>query len=184
MSSSYPKYYMGGQVCSWKVEGRRNELVLIKVLDLHLEEMGLGCGDVLTLGGRISLCGELESMIIYTSDIPVYITLNTSQNTQYIFPRRGFLLEYITLSCSAQKLFPTYSLIYSNQTHATYQCNPGWVFRDTFLSTQTVLCYLDQVQLPVNCVQGRAEQSKLTYFSCCHFDKNKNFYDTKNLSQF
>ena len=79
MSNSYPKYYMGGQVCSWKVESSRNQLVLIKVLDLHLEETGSGCGDVLTLGGRVSLCGELETKIIYASESPVYITLNTSR---------------------------------------------------------------------------------------------------------
>ncbi|XP_023336158.1 uncharacterized protein LOC111707306 [Eurytemora carolleeae] len=152
MSNSYPKYYMGGQVCSWKVESSRNQLVLIKVLDLHLEETGSGCGDVLTLGGRVSLCGELEAKIIYASESPVYITLNTSSNTQYIFPRRGFLLEYITLSCTPPRLFPTYSLIYSNQTHATYQCTLGWVFKDSSMSTATVLCSQGEIQVPQDCI--------------------------------
>ena len=43
MSGSYPKYYMGGQVCSWKVLLRQQQQLLIRLVDLHLEEGGSGC---------------------------------------------------------------------------------------------------------------------------------------------
>ena len=139
MSTSYPKYYMGAQVCSWKVEVEPQELVLVTVVDLHLEGSPQ-CRDVLKVNQELSLCGELRTKTMYISDSSVFLTFNTSASHQYIYPSRGFLVEYTTLSCTPPPTLPTSSLLYSNQTHATYRCNQGLLFQHSQLPTHTTLC--------------------------------------------
>ena len=146
MSTSYPKYYMGSQVCSWKVMVEdQAQLVLVTLVDLHLEGAGQRCRDQLSLGAgggsdQLALCGELRTKVQYISDSSVLVSFNTSASQQYIHPSRGFLLEYTTLSCSPPPSLRNAPLLTSNQTHATYRCHSGLVFNHSRAATATLLC--------------------------------------------
>jgi hypothetical protein len=164
LPASYPKYYLGGQSCSWQVKGptaaattRSGQLIVLRVLDLQLEAGGGGgggCEDRLTLNRNLSLCGELMTELVYSAtERSVLVSLNTSgSNSQYLVPKRGFLLEFLSLSCPAPPANPSgdgsVRLLQSNQTHATYACRQlGAVFPDTRQRMRSVLC-LDSVLVP------------------------------------
>jgi len=169
LPASYPKYYLGGQSCSWQVRaaaGRGGQLIVLRVIDLHLEAGGGGhsghCADRLTLNRELSLCGELMTEVVYTAtDRSVLVSLNTSgSNAQYLVPKRGFLVEYLSLGCPTPPPSPggtgSVRLVQSNQTHATYACRqPGAVFPDTRQRVRSLLC-LDSVLLqplpPLSCL--------------------------------
>ena len=172
LPASYPKYYLGGQACSWQVRaaaGRGGQLIVLRVIDLQLEAGGGGgCEDRLTLNRDLSLCGELMTEVVYmAAERSVLVSLNTSgSNSQYLVPKRGFLVEFLSLSCPAPPASPGgggVRLVQSNQTHATYACRqPGTVFPDTRQRVRSLLC-LDSVLVqplpPLTCVHQPAEES-------------------------
>jgi len=167
LPASYPKYYLGGQSCSWQVRaaaGRGGQLIVLRVIDLQLEAGGgnSGCEDRLTLNRDLSLCGELMTEVMYTAtERSVLVSLNTSgSNAQYLVPKRGFLVEFLSLGCPTPPPSPrgtgSVRLVQSNQTHATYACRqPGAVFPDTRQRVRALLC-LDSVLLqplpPLTCL--------------------------------
>lgn len=115
LPASYPKYYLGGQACSWQVRtaaGRGSQLIVLRVIDLQLEAgpAAGGCEDRLTLNRDLSLCGELMTEIVYTTpeqQRSVLVSLNTSgSNSQYLVAKRGFLVEFLSLGCPAPPLSP------------------------------------------------------------------------------
>ena len=68
MSSSYPKYYLSGEQCHWRLIIAPHQSLLVTLLDLQLRGVVTGqCRDGLTLDNKITLCGELRSELHYVT---------------------------------------------------------------------------------------------------------------------
>ena len=69
MSPSYPKYYLAGEDCVWRVRLAPHQSLLVRLLDLQLRGGGGGCRDRLVVGGgRAALCGEQGAELHWVQD--------------------------------------------------------------------------------------------------------------------
>ena len=154
MSKAYPKYYMGGQSCTWHISVPPSQVLLLRVLDLQLRGLSSEgvCDDSVTIDYKAVVCGELDSQFHYISNIGrAVITFKTATDSQYIYPHRGFLVEVIPVGCSP--LLPSSQskayLVYHNQTHATFQCRGRYVFSGSLSPTTTLLCTGHEYHAPL-----------------------------------
>ena len=156
MTPSYPKYYLSGEQCSWRLSLAPHLSLLVRVMDLQVRGPAHGqhrCQDGLTLDNKITLCGEQMSELHYvTSSNAVNINFHIGQDYQYIYPMRGYLLQLTPIGCSAPASSRHMSLVHFNSTHAQYSCTQqGFVFQDTSLPTETLICvgnHYDKVLSP------------------------------------
>ena len=71
MSPSYPKYYLAGEDCVWRVRLAPHQSLLVRLLDLQLRGGGGGggCRDRLGVGGGgAALCGEQGAELHWVQD--------------------------------------------------------------------------------------------------------------------
>ena len=145
MSKAYPKYYMGGESCTWHISVPPSQVLLLIVLDLQLRGLSSKgeCDDSLTIDYQAVLCGELDKQLHYISNNGrAVVKFKTTSNSQYIYPQRGFLIEIVPLGCDPYQPSPSSNayLVTHNRTHATYQCRRQYLFPVTLSTTTTLLC--------------------------------------------
>ena len=145
MSKAYPKYYMGGESCTWHISVPPSQVLLLIVLDLQLRGLSSTgeCDDSLTIDYQAVLCGELDKQLYFLSTTGrAVIRFNTATHSQYVYPQRGFLIQVIPVGCDPSQ--PSAGsgayLVSHNQTHATYHCTWHHVFPPTLSPTTTLLC--------------------------------------------
>ena len=143
MSRTYPKYYLGGDSCTYHISVPPSQSLLVIVRDLQVRGLSGGeCEDSLTIDYHTVLCGEIDSQLYYTSHTGRAVLMFSTTTGYTILPNRGFLVEIVPVGCTP----PTPSshsrvfLASHNQTHATYQCWWHHVFPSTMSSTTTLLC--------------------------------------------
>jgi hypothetical protein len=80
MSKAYPKYYMGGESCTWHISVPPSQVLLLIVLDLQLRGLSNKgeCDDSLTIDYQAVVCGELDKQLHYISNTGrAVLTFNT-----------------------------------------------------------------------------------------------------------
>ena len=86
MSQSYPKYYLTGEDCSWRVRIPPHQSLLIRILDIQVRGPGLDsspCVDTLGLDSKVDLCGEVARELQYvTNTNMVSITFSIGKDHQ------------------------------------------------------------------------------------------------------
>ena len=145
MSKAYPKYYMGGESCTWHISVPPSQVLLLIVLDLQLRGLSNKgeCDDSLTIDYQAVLCGELDKQLHYISNNGrAVVKFKTASYSQYIHPQRGFIIEIVPVGCSPVPPSPQSNayLVSHNQTHAAYRCREGYVFQTTLSPTTTLFC--------------------------------------------
>ena len=143
MSKAYPKYYMGGESCTWHISVPPSQVLLLIVLDLQLRGLSNKgeCDDSLTIDYQAELCGELDKQLYYISNNGrAVVKFTTASYSQYIHPQRGFIIEIVPVGCSPVPPSPQSNayLVSHNQTHATYRCREGYGFPATLSPTTTL----------------------------------------------
>ena len=145
MSRAYPKYYMGGESCTWHISVPPSQVLLLIVLDLQLRGLSSKgeCDDSLTIDHQAVLCGEMDNQLHFIASTGrAVLRFKTATDSQYVYPQRGFLIEVIPVGCEPSQ--PSAGsgayLVSHNQTHATYQCTRQHVFPPTLSPTTTLRC--------------------------------------------
>ena len=147
MSRAYPKYYKGGEKCTWHISVPAHQVLVVMVMDLQVE-----CGDNLTIDYHTVLCGEIDRQVHYISPNNS-ATLVFSTGHHSVYPYRGMLVQIVPVGCTPVVPGNHAYLVHHNKTHATYHCIPHHVFHTTLSHTITLLCTGHAYNIPLpHCV--------------------------------
>ena len=147
MSRAYPKYYKGGERCTWHISVPAHQVLVVIVMDLQVE-----CGDTLTIDYDTVLCGEIGRHVHYVSPSNS-ATLVFSTRHHSVYPYRGILVQIVPVGCTPVLPSNHAYLVHHNKTHATYHCIPHYVFHTTLSHSINLLCTGHTYHIPLpHCV--------------------------------
>ena len=150
MSRAYPKYYLGGETCTYHLSVPHHQVLLLLVLDIQLpglDSEGAQCGGTgLNIDHRAVVCGELGRQFHYVSSSSRAVL---SYASHYVHPYRGWIVEIVGVGCDPDTTAPHTYLASHNHTHATYHCIAGYVFHTTLSPTTTLVCAGDTYHTPL-----------------------------------
>ncbi|XP_017774864.1 PREDICTED: uncharacterized protein LOC108561440 [Nicrophorus vespilloides] len=156
----YPKFYLGGDDCRWRISAPPMQKIKLTILDLSLigtsnsPESCLDVFEVKEYENKIFVsCLEQEppAVIVSVGDV-LEINLRATEN---LIAKRGVLFHYTAIGCPTPNSPADGYLVHRNDTDVLFTCCVGFAFPDSLQREKRLKClgHSWNYQLPLpNCI--------------------------------
>ena len=144
-SPGYPRYYLGGIDCVWKLVAKIGQTIKVTIVDLSLRENDYQCEDTITIQEdertHHSTCEGLHSPLSMESETSeLEIRMKTMESKQQIYLKRGFMLHYTTQGCAFPPRIADGVVVKLNNNQVQLKCNSNHLLMSTLKPSAILSC--------------------------------------------